>query len=133
MFRSVLAVLAGIAMLTVASFALEAVLNPLLLHLFPQALPGPDALSANSWVKALTFTYGFLCVAAGGYATARLAPRVPVKHAAAMGIVQAGLTIMAMLSPVSSHASTLQWIATAIMSVPAALAGGALHGRGASV
>jgi hypothetical protein len=44
-----------------------------------------------------------------------------------MGIVQAGLTIMAMLSPVANHASRLQWITTAILSIPAALAGGALY------
>jgi hypothetical protein len=32
-----------------------------------------------------------------------------------------------MLSPVGSHASVLQWIMIAILSVPAALAGGALY------
>ena len=99
-------------------------MDPLLLRLFPQALPGPAALSTNQWVKALTFAYGFLCVAFGGYITARIARRLPMEHAAAMGVVQAGLTIAAMLSPEGSHASRLQWIMTAILSVPAALAGG---------
>jgi hypothetical protein len=49
-----------------------------------------------------------------------------MRHAAAMGIVQAGLTIMAMLSPVANHASRLQWIVTAALSIPAALFGGAV-------
>jgi NADH:ubiquinone oxidoreductase subunit 5 (subunit L)/multisubunit Na+/H+ antiporter MnhA subunit len=44
-----------------------------------------------------------------------------------MGIVQAGLTIVAMLSPVANHASPLQWIVIAILSIPAALAGGVLY------
>jgi hypothetical protein len=44
-----------------------------------------------------------------------------------MGIVQAGLTIAAMLSPEASHASRLQWIMIAILSVPAAMAGGSLY------
>jgi hypothetical protein len=44
-----------------------------------------------------------------------------------MGIIQAGLTIMAMLSPVGNHASRLQWIMTTILSIPAALVGGVIY------
>jgi hypothetical protein len=124
MFRSVLSVIAGIAVLTATSFAIEAVMDPLLLRVFPLALPSPTALSTNHWVRALTFAYGLMCVAAGGYIAARIASRLPIRHAAAMGIVQAGLTIVAMLSPEANHATRLQWIATAILSIPAALAGG---------
>jgi hypothetical protein len=125
MLRSVLAVLAGIAVLTAASFAIEAAVDPLLLHLFPNA-----TLSTNPWVRTLTFAYGFMCVAAGGYVTARIARRLPMRHAAGMGIAQAGLTIVAMFSPEANHASRLQWIAIAGMSTPAALAGGALYKGG---
>ena len=127
MLRSVLSVIAGIAVLTATSFAIEAAVDPLLLRIFPLALPGPTALSTNPWVRTLTFAYGLMCVAAGGYIAARIARRLPIKHAAAMGIVQAGLTIIAMLSPEANHASRLQWITTAILSIPAALAGGALY------
>jgi hypothetical protein len=127
MIRSVVSVFVGIAVLTIATFAIEAALDPLLLRMFPEALPSSQALSSNPWVRALTFTYGFICVAAGGYIAARVARRLPVQHAAAMGIIQAGLTIMAMLSPVGNHASRLQWIMTAILSVPAALVGGAVY------
>jgi len=127
MLRSVLAVLAGIVVLTAASFAIEALLNPLLLRAFPEALPTSAALSANPWSRTLTFTYGMLCVAAGGYVAAQIARRLPVRHAAAMGIVQASLTILAMFSPESSHASTAQWIVIAALSIPAALAGGAMY------
>ena len=127
MVRSVLSVLAGIAVLTLASFAIEAAVNPLLLRVFPEALPGPEALSSNLWVRALTFAYGLMCVAAGGYIAARVARRLPVTHAAVMGIVQAGLTIMAMLSPVGNHASPLQWVIIAILSIPAAVVGGVVY------
>jgi hypothetical protein len=124
MIRSLLSVLAGIAVLTVVSFAIEAALDPLLLWAFPKALPGPQALASNPWVRTLTFAYGLLCVAAGGYVAARLARRQPVTHAAGMGVLQAGLTIMAMLSPAGYHASRLQWIMIAILNIPAALLGG---------
>jgi hypothetical protein len=127
MVRSVLSVLAGIAVLTVASFAIEMALDPLLIRAFPDSLPGPEALSSNPWVRALTFAYGLLCVAAGGYIAARVARRLPVTHAAVMGIVQAGLTIVAMLSPVGNHASPSQWILIAILSIPAALVGGVIY------
>jgi hypothetical protein len=127
MVRSVLSVLAGIVALTAASFAIEAVVNPLLLRAFPEALPGPAALASNHWVRAFTFAYGLICVAAGGYVSAWIARRFPIRHAAAMGILQAGLTIAAMLSPEGNHASRMQWIAIAILSVPAALAGGLLY------
>ena len=127
MVRSALSVLAGIAVLVLVSFAIELTLDPVLLRLFPEALPGPEALSSNLWVRALTFAYGLACVAAGGYIAARVARRRPVKHAAAMGIIQAGLTIMAMLSPVGNHASRLQWIITAVLSIPAALVGGLVY------
>ena len=124
MVRSLLSVLAGIAVLTVASFAVEAAVNPLLIRVFPEALPGPEALSSNPWVRTLMFVYGFMGVAAGGYVAARIARRLPVQHAAATGIIQSGLTVMAMLSPVGSHASRLVWITTAILTIPAALVGG---------
>ncbi len=129
MIRSVLAILAGIAVLTVTSFAIEAVLDPLLIWAFPETLPGPEALASNPWVRALTFTYGLMCVAAGGYVAARVARRLPVIHAAVLGIIQAGLTILAMLSPVGNHASPWQWILIAILSIPAALAGGVVYKR----
>jgi hypothetical protein len=127
MFRSVLSVLAGIAALTGTSFAVEAAVDPLLLHLFPQALPGREALASNPWVRTLTFAYGFACVAAGGYIAASVARRLQFQHAAAMGVVQAGLTIGAMLSPVANHASRWQWITSAIVAIPAAIAGGAVY------
>jgi hypothetical protein len=49
MIRSVLSILAGIAVLTVASFAIEAALNPLLRRAFPETQPGSEALSSNPW------------------------------------------------------------------------------------
>ena len=126
MLRSVLSVLAGIAVLTVTSFAIEAAVNPLLLRAFPDALPGREALSENLWVRALTFVYGLLCVAAGGYVTVWIARRTPMIHAAALGIVQAGATMAAMLSSFAYHSSRL-WVATAVLSFPAALAGGVVY------
>ena len=113
MLRSILAVLAGIAALSVTSFGIEAAVNAV----FPNA------------PKALMFAYGFACVAFGGYVTARIAQRRPLPHTAVMALLQAGLTILAMFSPAGNHAPQAQWIATAMLTIPAALLGGALRQR----
>jgi hypothetical protein len=129
MFRSVLSIFTGIVVLTVTSFAIEAALNPLLLRAFPHSLGGPEALRENLWVRTLTFSYGLMCVAAGGYVTGRIARRFPLRHAAALGAVQFALTLAAMQSSLAYHASRSQWIATALLSFPAALGGGILYTR----
>jgi DNA-binding transcriptional LysR family regulator len=54
MLRSMLAVLAGIAVLTAASFAIEAAVNALLLRAFPEVLPGPAALAGGIVYRSRT-------------------------------------------------------------------------------
>jgi hypothetical protein len=93
MIRSILAILAGLGAIIVTSAA-----NPLLMGMFPDALPSQAAMSHNLPVWLFTFSYTFLCVVAGGYVTARLAARSVVRHAVILGIVQSALTIPAMLA-----------------------------------
>ena len=71
--RSVLAVIAGIAALTVTSFAIEWVTDPVLAGVFPNA-QSEGATSHNDVRKLIMFVYSTLCVACGGYVTAWLAP-----------------------------------------------------------
>ena len=73
MVRSILAVLAGIGVLTVTSFAIEAAADPLLMRMFPQALPDRIAINHNLPATLFGFAYTALCVAAGGYVTAWVA------------------------------------------------------------
>ena len=93
MIRSVLAVIAGIAALTVTSFAIEALADPLLMGMFPQALPTRAAIGQNLPASLFLYVYTALCVAFGGYVTAWVARRAPVGHALIMGVVQTGLTL----------------------------------------
>jgi len=126
MTRSVLAVLAGIVVLTVASFAIEWATDPLLLRLFPHALPNQAALSHNVPAKLFMMAYTFLSVAAGGYVTACFARRAEVLHAVVMGAVEAAMTVWAMMK-VSHQAPLWTWIAGIALVVPAAWCGGALR------
>lgn len=128
MVRSVLAVLAGIATLTVTSFAIEAAADPMLMRMFPQALPNRAAISHSLPASIFLFAYTSACVAAGGYVAARAAGRSPVWHAVAMGVVQEGLTVWAMVS-LANEAPLRNWIVTLILTIPTALCGGLLRAR----
>jgi hypothetical protein len=112
MIRSILAIVAGIIVLTVASFAIEFAVNA--------ALPGSD--SAKLWMMA----YSFLSVAAGGYTTARLASRSPFKHALIMGAIEMVMTIDAMYT-FRGLAPLWTWLVSIALIIPAALLGARFH------
>jgi hypothetical protein len=128
MMRSVLAVLAGIATLTVTSFAIEAVADPLMMRMFPQALPNRAAIGQNLSATIFLFAYTALCVAAGGYVTAWIARQSPVLHAGVMGVVQVALTVWAMLS-IRNEAPMRNWIGALVLTVPVAWFGGVIRAR----
>ena len=123
MIRSLLAVLAGIATLTVTSFAIEAVANPLMMRMFPHSLPNRAAISQSLPASLFLFAYTALCVACGGYVTAWLVSRSPVRHALIMGVVQVGLTVWAMVS-LPNEAPLRNWLAAILLTVPCAWCGG---------
>jgi hypothetical protein len=127
MIRSILAVLAGIVVLTIASFAIEAAADPLLLKMFPQALPNQAAISYNLPASLFMIGYTTLCVAAGGYVTARLARRSGMLHAVVMGVIQVGLTVWAM-EAFADKAPLRNWVLTMALTVPATWSGGKLGG-----
>jgi hypothetical protein len=132
MIRSILVILAGLAVITVTSFGIEAAVDPLLLRMFPYALPNEAALSHNLAVWVFTFTYTFFCVMAGGYVTARLASHSAVRHAVILGVLQSALTIPAMLA-YGDKARPWAWIVSMIIVIPAAWCGGLLFSmRGGS-
>jgi len=126
MIRSIAAVLAGLIVLTVTSFAIEWAVDPLLLRLFPQALPNQSALESNLYAALWGFFYTALCVVAGGYVTAWVARRSPVAHAVVMGVAELALTAWAMKAVVV-HAPLRNWIVGMAMVVPAAWCGGLLR------
>jgi hypothetical protein len=126
--RSIAAVLAGLTVLTITSFAIEWAVGPLLLRLFPQILPNASALETNLYAALFMYFYTALCVAAGGYVTAWVARRRPVGHAVAMGLVELGLTVWAMKAVVV-HAPMRNWIIGIVTVVPAAWCGGLVRAK----
>jgi hypothetical protein len=128
MIRSALAVLAGLVAITVTSFTIEAGANPLLMRIFPDALPNQAALSRNvpAWLFMLAYT--LLCVAGGRYLTARLAGHSPVRHAVILGVLQSALMVPAMIA-FPDQAPLSRWIVGMVLVVPAAWCGGVIYAR----
>lgn len=128
MFRSLLAILAGLLVLTVASFAIEALADPLLLHLFPRALSDAAALRISVPAHLVMFTYTAASVALGGYVTAWIAARAKIWHAVIMGAIEVLLTLWAMHA-MPHQAPWWSWVAGMIFTIPAAWLGGVLQAR----
>jgi hypothetical protein len=119
-FRSILAVLAGIAVLTAASFAIEALADPVMISLF-----GDKTRLAPS---IFMYFYTAVCIAAGGYVTAWVAGRSPEGHALAMGLLQEALNVWAMVA-LPHQAPLRNWIVGLVMTIPAAWLGGVLRAK----
>ncbi|MGA9885333.1 MAG: hypothetical protein WBQ34_16580 [Candidatus Acidiferrales bacterium] len=127
---SIAGIIAGIAVLTALSFAIEAAADPLLMHLFPRALPDANALKRSVPAHIVMFAYTFLSIVAGGYVTAWIARHAPMRDAVIMGVVEALLTGWVMST--SFHQAPLySWIVGIVVCIPAAWIGGALRVRNA--
>ena len=122
MIRSALAILAGIVVLTVTSFAIEWVTDPVLARVLPDAQPS-GATWHHDVRKLIMFVYTNLCVAFGGYVTAWLARGSEVRHAMVMSAIQMALTALAMIE-FRHKAPVWFWIAGIAVTVPAAWCGG---------
>ena len=132
MIRSVAAVLAGIVVLTIASFAIEAAADPVVLRVFPDALqigaPIGHALPARLFMMA----YTMLSVAAGGYVTAWIARSAKVWHAVIMGAIEVALTVCAMFK-LLHQAPLWSWLLGMVLLVPAAWLGAVFRVKPSSV
>jgi hypothetical protein len=134
MWRSVLrtvgAIIAGIAVLAVLSFGIEAAADPLMMHLFPQTFPNAAALARSFPAHLVMFTYTFLSIVAGGYVAAWIAREHPVRDAVIMGVVEALFT--AWIMTMSFHQAPLySWIVGIVVCIPGAWLGGILRVRAA--
>lgn len=132
MIRSSLAVLAGLLALTIVSFAIEAAADPILLHLFPQALPDTAALGGNLPARLLMVAYTTFAIGVGGYVTAWIARRSQLTLAAIMGAIEVALTLYVMIAGPFHEphpAPPAIWITGLILMIPAACLGAILRAR----
>ena len=127
--RGVVAVLAGLVVLTVLSFALEALANALLGGALSESMADQPPSGHTVPVRLLSLALTLASVAAGGYVTAWIAGRgKATRHALILGIMEVVMTVGAML--VMGNAAPLwSWIAAIVLIIPAAWLGGRVRSR----
>ena len=128
MIRSVLAVFGGIVLLTIVSFAIEAVASPLTLRIVPDALSATAPLSHSLPARLFMMVYTMFSIALGGYVTAWIARRSQALHGLIMGAIVLALTVWEMFR-LPQEAPLWSWIAGMILIVPAAWFGAVICAR----
>jgi hypothetical protein len=132
MVRSILAVLAGLVALTIVSFAIEIAADPLLMHLFPRALPDAAALSGNLPARLFMVAYTTFAIGVGGYVTAWIARHSRLTHAAIMGAIEVAFTLYVMTAAPFHEAHSAPrwvWIVGVVLMIPAACLGAAIRDK----
>ena len=132
MIRSILAVAAGLVVLTIVSFAIEVAVDPLLMHMFPRTLPDAEALAGSLPARVFMVVYTTFSIAVGGYVTAWTARRSQITHAAVMGAIEVAFTLYVMIAMpfVEAHpAPRWIWIPGLILMIPAACLGAAIQAK----
>jgi hypothetical protein len=121
---SIAAVLAGFVAVAAASLATDEVFH--LLKVYPpwgEPMPVPDD---NALALAYRIVYSIL----GGYVTARIAPRNPVKHAVILGSIGLAISILGVIVTLPMHLGPAWYpIGLAVTALPCSWLGGFLYSR----
>jgi hypothetical protein len=122
-FRSILAVLAGILSVVVLSEGTDAVLRSA--GVFP---PLNDQGAYTDEMLAAATVYRTLASVVGGYVTAALAPANPMRHAVILGAIGLALSIAGVVANEMNHLGPTWYpIALAVTAFPSVWIGGRLR------
>ena len=129
MLRSVVAVLSGFLAVAVLSLGTDQVLH--MLNVYP---PWGEPMW-SPWLNLLALGYRTVYTVFGGYLTAALAPRSPMRHVAIVGMI--GLVLSTLGAAVAISVADLgpAWypVLLAVLSFPSVWIGGVWQQRGRSV
>lgn len=119
LLRGILAVVGGIAVFTLALLALNSA---------GSAIVGSETewINQDTTTRVVWLLGNVVCMVAGGYAAAWIAPRARVAHAVIVGTIQTGFTLAAFLT-LRGDTPTWLWVAGMVLTVPAAWTGGRLR------
>lgn len=120
MGRSAAAVLGGLVAVFVLSLGTDQVLHTL------QVFPPWGQPMYETGLLLLALAYRIVYGVVGGYIAARLAPRNPMRHALALGVVGLGLSTAGAIGMRDLGPSWYP-IALVLTALPCAWLGGALH------
>jgi len=123
--RGVIGVVAGLATLSGLLFAMGWMVDAIF------GTAGGAAFMRNTPAMVLWLVWEAASVAAGGFVTASIARQQRIRHAVAMGAVQALMTLGAMFSVGDAGSPLWFWLVGIGSMVPAAWCGGAMRRRAA--
>lgn len=120
--RSIAAVVAGIVVVFVLSLGTDQ-----LLHVF-QVYPPWGQPMHDPGLNALALSYRLVYGVVGGYVTAWLAPRNPVRHAVILGVIGFVLSVIGAIGAIAMKVGPAWYpIALAVTALPCAWLGGVLY------
>jgi hypothetical protein len=120
MLRSVAAVLAGFVAVVVLSIGTDQVLHAL------DVYPPLGEPMHDPGLNLLALSYRIVYGVVGGYIAARLAPRNPMTHALALGVIG---TVLSTAGAIAMWGMGPNWfpVALVLTALPCAWLGGVLH------
>lgn len=122
--RSIVAVLAGILLGAALSLVTDEILH--LLKIYPpwgQPMPAPGE-------NALALSYRVVYTVLGGYLTAKLAPRNPLRHAVILGSIGLVVCTLGLIVTLPLHLGPSWYpIALAVTALPCTWLGGVVYYR----
>jgi hypothetical protein len=121
-WRSIGAVVAGFAVVVVLSTVVDQILH--VLHVYP---PWGQPMFEPG-LNALALSYRIVITIIGGYVTAKLAPRNPMRHALALGVLGTIVGIMGAIATIPMHLGPSWYpIALAVTGLPCCWIGGLFY------
>ena len=119
---SVIAVAAGFLIVAVLSLATDQVLHVL------EVYPSWGEPMWSPWLNLLALAYRTVYTVLGGYVTARLAPRAPMRHVAMLGVIGLVAGTAGAVAAISMADLGPNWypIALAVLGFPSVWIGGRL-------
>jgi len=124
--RSTVAVLAGFVVVAALSLVTDQVLH--VLNVYP---PWGEPMW-NPWLNLLALTYRTIYTVAGGYLTATLAPRDPMRHVIILGCIGTVFGVLGAVTAISMADLGPSWypILLAVTGFPSILFGGWVRDQG---
>jgi hypothetical protein len=120
--RSIAAVIAGVLAVFVLSLGTDQVLHML------QVYPPWGQPMHDHGLNALALSYRLVYGVVGGYVTAWLAPRNPVRHAVILGVVGLALSVVGAIGAIAMKVGPAWYpIALVVTALPCAWLGGILY------
>jgi hypothetical protein len=124
--RSVAAVLAGLVVFSILLFTMSAGGDAVMFRTYPDLPTTASVVTLNTMTRVLWLAWVTASMVVAGYVTARAAARFETRHATIMAVIEAAMTVVAMLT-IQSEDPLWFWLVGIVLMVLAGWFGGTLE------